>query len=296
MPHYETYNCISPINFHDNSIFLGTINPYIGCEHNCKYCYVQGEKYSPYKTPKEFSNRIKVKSNIVELLNSKLKRINKNNIICIGSSSDPYQPAENIFGLTEKILNLLVYYDFYVHIFTKSQLILKNIDILRKHKKKLIISFSIITTSEKIRKIFEPNLPPLKERFNAVKKLSDNEISVGVAIMPVLPFISDNEEELERVFYYAKKCGCKYFWWSPLTLRSEQKKVYYDVLSKNYPDLIKRYETIYGNYILPDKKYISQLSEKILFLSKKYGIPNDLPLKVSKKKFVQEEFKFKAIL
>ena len=196
-------NCKTALNItinRSNNEFEASINPYVGCYHRCNYCYVQAEKYSKGKS----IDTVEVKINIIDVLIKQLGNLlNKNLVgtIYLGTSSDPFQPVEKKYKISHKILSLLLEHTPYnVHIFTKSNLILDELDLLKKFKERINISITIITTDEKLKDIFEPYSASIEERLNCMKELNLNNISCGCSIMPILPYITDTKENIENLF------------------------------------------------------------------------------------------------
>jgi len=276
MVKYELYECKTILNQSDSNdidSFIGSINPYLGCEHGCKYCYVQSLKYSPYDKIDSFSYTIRIKKNADVLLNNIIGNIRKG-IICIGSSSDPYQPAEKKFKITHSILKILNKYEFPVHIFTKSNLILDDIELLKQISNKtfLAVSFSIITLDRDIVKIFEPYAPEPELRLIAMNELSRNKIKTGVAIMPVLPYVTDSYSSFDKLIRAVKENGGKYVWSGELNLRDQQKEKYLGIIRNMFPMYLKKYLMLYGNRISPEKKYIKNIRSVISALINKYQL------------------------
>ena len=188
-----------------------TINPYQGCSFNCVYCYIKGNKYGRSR-----EGTVAVKRNILTILNKQLKNRAKKKeygIIAVSSATEPYMPIEKELKITREILKIILRYRFPVEIATKSTLVVRDLDILEqidktailpedlrgKLKHKVIISFSLSTVDEKSARIFEPGAPPPIERLKTMKKCKDEGFFVGINFIPVLPFLSDSQEELEKM-------------------------------------------------------------------------------------------------
>ncbi|HOV14989.1 MAG TPA: radical SAM protein, partial [Spirochaetota bacterium] len=158
------------------------INLYRGCEHNCVYCDGRSEKY---RVEGVFDKEIMVKCNAITLLDKELNSDNKRKpmpqsfIVLGGGVCDTYQPAEKIYELSRKTLQLILKYNYPVHILTKSTLIERDLDIIGEINKnsKAIISFSFSSTDEKLNNIFEPGVPPPKERLKLIKKIKESGIN-----------------------------------------------------------------------------------------------------------------------
>lgn len=160
------------------------INPYIGCFHGCRYCYATFmKKYTNHEEP--WGSFVDVKMNAPEILRRQLKRAVKGTII-ISSVTDAYQPVEGRYKLTRRCLEELLSYQFPVGILTKSPLVLRDMDIIKKFRD-IEVGITITTNDERIRKIFEPKAPPVEARIQTLKRLHENGIRTYVFIGPVLP-------------------------------------------------------------------------------------------------------------
>jgi len=284
----------------DDDIFAGTINPYTGCEHGCVYCYVQAERYQPYKNKADFFRTIAIKQNAVSLLNEILQKGLPYGMACIGSSSDPYQPAEEKHKITRSLLETINKYGYPVHIFTKSSLVLRDLDILKEISKKsgAAVSFSIITLDPRTHVIFEPGSISPQERLKAMKELSKNGITCGLSLMPVLPYITDDEKQLEALIKAAGEHGAQYVWSGCLTLRDKQHEKYRSVLLKDFPGLVSRYAALYKGRHSPAPAYAHRVHETIFKLANKYSINYGLEFVKKSGKWgkgltpIQKEFEF----
>ena len=183
-----------------------SINPYFGCEHGCIYCYAR--KFFLIKEIKhEWGEYIEVKENLPTLLTKQLRRVPKNSVIGIGTSTDPYQPLEKKYRITRKVLSVLKFRkDIEVEIQTKSALVLRDLNLL-KEINKISIGFTILTIDDELRRFLEPRASKISERFKALKRLKEAGIETWVFIGPILPWITDNRENLEKLVAYSHKIG-----------------------------------------------------------------------------------------
>uniref|UniRef100_A0A7V3ZY19 Radical SAM protein n=1 Tax=candidate division WOR-3 bacterium TaxID=2052148 RepID=A0A7V3ZY19_UNCW3 len=167
-----------------SKVYDWVLNPYIGCQHACTYCYARFmKKFTGHR--EEWGQFVDVKINAPELLEKEIKR-KKRGDIWISGICDPYQPLERKYQLTRRCLGILSNYDWHVFIQTKSPLVLRDLDIIKRFKN-IDVGFSIGTANEEIRKIFEPNAPSILSRLTALKTLHENGIRTYVMIAPVLP-------------------------------------------------------------------------------------------------------------
>lgn len=274
--------------------FLGNypLNPYGGCSMACIYCYTNGSKYGG-----NYGVRVSAKINAVPILKKQLKNSIKRNergIIILGSAADPYPSVEKDLTLTRQILEIIKRYKFPIHILTKSELILRDMDILNGIKEVailpddlsdkldngVIISFSFSTLDEKLSKIIEPGAPSPIERLETMKKYNDAGFKTGIINMPTLPFLSDSEKEIESMVKASKKYRAHYVLYAGLTLYGDApddcKTVYYNFLEKNYPDLVPEYEKLFKGSNAPSKRYQNHLAIKYGEISNKYGVKNNI--------------------
>jgi DNA repair photolyase len=195
-----------------------TINPYQGCQHRCGYCYATYE-WSP-----EFYDKIYAKSNAAEVLENQLKSWKSETIepVMVSSATDPYQPAELRYGLTRKCIEVLQEYNVPYYIFTKSSTIIsRDLSLHKRYKHNCFLVWSITTCDEKIRRIIEPGTPPTYSMFYTIKKFTDAGINCGVNIDPILPLITDSEEEIESIVDNCNKSGVGYVFGAVLRLRAD---------------------------------------------------------------------------
>jgi DNA repair photolyase len=250
------------------------MNLYRGCQHQCIYCDSRSECYRI-----ENFNDIIVKINAIELLEKELKSKRIVGTIGFGAMCDTYMPVEKEYKLTRKALELALKYKFPVHIITKSDLVTRDIDLLKEISKiYAAISFTITTTDDNLAKIIEPNSSPPSKRLIAMKMLSDTGIYTGVTMMPILPFLEDTEENILSIVQQSKSNGAKYI--IPaigMTLRDRQRDYYYNQLDKHFPNLKNKYIKTFGN-----RYSCSPLNSKRLYqILKSECEKQKLPMKIN---------------
>lgn len=261
------------------------MNIYRGCIHNCVYCDGRSEKYN---VSGDFGCEVQVKINAIEVLRRELdaekKKMaaEKEFIMLGGGVGDSYQPIEEKYRFSRKALELLYEKDFPVSILTKSTLIERDLDVIKKinEKNKAIVSFSFSSACDKISSIFEPGVPSPSERLKTLKLFKKSGIPTGIFLMPVIPFITDKPEILNDTIDKAKKADVDFIIFSGMTLKKgRQKDYFFDVLKKNYPELIIDYSNIYkdnpwGN---PAAEYHDYIQKIFSVISKRYKIPVRIP-------------------
>ena len=231
------------------------MNLYRGCTHGCIYC---DSRSNCYQMNHEFED-IEVKENAIELLENALRRKRKRCMIGTGSMSDPYMPLEAQLEYTRKALLLIEKYGFGATLITKSDRVLRDLDILKRinQKTKAVVQMTLTTADEALCKLVEPNVSTTKQRFEALKILRDNNIPTVVWLCPVLPYINDTEDNIRRILdmcVAAKVRGIICFGMG-LTLREGNREYFYRQLDKSFPGLKERYIREYGNqYVINSPK------------------------------------------
>ncbi len=220
------------------------MNLYRGCQHQCIYCDSRSTCYGI----ENFAD-ILIKENALELLEKELKSKRKKGTVGLGSMNDPYMPIEMKMELTRGALKLIKKYNFGVHAITKSNLVVRDIDLLKEISKVYAaVSLTITAADNKLASEIEPAAPSSSERFEAIKKLSDEGIYTGIVLTPVLPFITDNKENIEEIIVKGKNAGAKYIMcWTGMTIREGQREYFYNELDKKFPGLKEKYVKRYGN-------------------------------------------------
>ena len=231
------------------------MNLYRGCTHGCIYC---DSRSNCYQMNHEFED-IEVKENAIELLENTLRRKRKRCMIGTGSMSDPYMPLEAQLEYTRKALLLIEKYGFGATLITKSDRVLRDLDILKRinQKTKAVVQMTLTTADEALCKLVEPNVSTTKQRFEALKILRDINIPTVVWLCPVLPYINDTEDNICRILdmcVAAKVRGIICFGMG-LTLREGNREYFYRQLDKSFPGLKERYIREYGNqYVINSPK------------------------------------------
>jgi DNA repair photolyase len=217
------------------------LNPYTGCEHGCVYCYADFmKKYTNHK--EEWGEFVDVKINIVDRLRQQIKRT-KPGTVMIGTVTDAYQPLEGKYQLTRRCLQILVDFNFPIHIQTKSDLVTRDIDILKRIKNKEV-GFTITCVDPEIEKMFEPKATELNKRFEALKKLKENNIPVFVFFGPILPLFSDSKKSIESLLERLKDAGIEKIYCDKMKYLGAKWARTKAFLKANFPYALNYYERV----------------------------------------------------
>ena len=231
------------------------MNLYRGCQHGCIYCDARSKCY---QMDHAFED-IAVKCNAPQLLEKALKGKRKPCVIGTGSMSDPYIPLEERLGLTRQCLEIIEKYGFGVTVLTKSDRVLRDIELLERiHRRaKAVVQMTMTTFDEDLCRMLEPNVSTTRQRFEALKVLQTAGIPTVVWLCPLVPFLNDTPENLLGILDYCSDAGVKGIvnFGMGLTLREGNREYFYRKLDAHFPGLKERYIRTYGNaYELPSPR------------------------------------------
>ena len=271
------------------------MNIYRGCTHGCIYCDARSKCY---QMNHEFED-IEVKINGPELLEKALKVKRKKCMIGTGAMSDPYIHLEEKLNNTRRCLEIIDKYEFGLAIQTKSNRILRDLDLLKSinEKSKCVVQMTLTTYDEELCKILEPNVSTTKERFEVLKIMRDNKIPTIVWVSPILPYINDTEDNIRGILNYcieAKVKGIVCFGMG-LTLREGNREYFYKKLDENFKGLKEKYIKEYGySYEIASKN-----SNKLMKIIKDTCMENNIMINIDEcfkylQKFEEKE-KYKQI-
>jgi DNA repair photolyase len=264
--------------------FEWTINPYRGCEFACKYCYARYTHEYMELDGSEFEKKIYVKKDAAPLLAHDILRKysyasersggEKPDHIAIGTATDPYQPAEREHGVTRACLEELAKHEgLSISIITKSNQIVRDIDVLTKiaARSSLQIDITVTTMRPRLARLLEPRAPRPDLRLAAVKELHEAGLPVGVSASPLVPGITDGEGELEAVAAAAKEAGAQWFFSGVLFLMPSSAKQFLPFVREKFPRLAKQYEQWYAKNGYAPEEYRRKASERVARIREKYG-------------------------
>jgi DNA repair photolyase len=247
--------------------------PYMGCSYGCTYCFLRANIYNLSKrnrSENNFSELIQYKKNAPEIFDKELENAEPD-IITIGD----YQPTESKLHLSRSLLEICLKHRFPVLIIVKSILVLQDLDLIKELSEKSWagVVFSIAkSSSENYRKFFEPNAASIESRFEAMKKINDAEIYTGVSLMPVMPEVNDSKIEIEKVVKKTKEYGGKFVIGGGLALLPGQKSPFYTSLEKFNPELVNKYQKLYGKKDIPKNNHWANIGKLIKNACLKNGL------------------------
>jgi DNA repair photolyase len=258
--------------------FTWAINPYRGCEFACKYCYARYTHEFMEMSDVAFEQKIYVKQHAAELLRQELKKVKQGEPIAIGTATDPYQPAERRYEVTRAILEELARHKGYeIGIVTKSNLILRDAELLRSiaEKNQLYVSVTVTTVNTELARLLEPRAPRPDLRLEAVRQLNLAGIGTGVNCAPVLPGLTDAPADLEALVKAAAEAGARHIFANPLFLKPCSASVFLPFLEREFPHLVAGYRERYESRAFLPPAYGKRLSQLIAKFRQKYGIRRD---------------------
>ena len=261
-----------------------SLDPYRGCAHHCEYCYaIYTQKYLGEK---DFFDTIYVKENILEVLENELRSPKwKHQVVAIGTVCDAYQPIEAELKLMPAILKLMIKYRTPVVISTKSDLILRDFDLIKELASITYVNIAetITCCEDSLGKMIEPNAAPSSRRFHVLEKFKQTNATVGLHVMPIIPLINDYKQNIEGLYRIAANIKVDYVLNGTLYLRGSTRSSFMNFFKrydhKHYEEFIQ----LYHNGVL-DKQYKIALYSWIKPLMKQYHLSSDY-MSISKDKF-----------
>jgi DNA repair photolyase len=237
------------------------INPYIGCQHACRYCYAESYTKRFTKHAESWGDFVDAKINAPSILSREVKKKLKGTVY-LSSLTDPYQPLEGKYKLTRRLLEILLQHQFPISIQTKSTLVLRDLDLIRQfHNRE--VGFTITTLNDDIRRAFEPYSSSTIEKLEALKQLKLNEVTTFVFFGPILPYLSD--QTLEDYFHRIAQAGVDYVNVDKLNLKPGLWANLERFVQKDFPELHKEWK----NILLGKNDYYGKLKTQIDITCKK---------------------------
>src|SRR5437773_9128420 len=280
-----------------------SINPYVGCAFGCAYCYARyahryviersvaahpeqrqlREAFESLPAWLAFERQIFVKENAADVLRRTLrfgsdKHLNllKGEGIGIGTATDPYQPAERRFRITRGILEVLAEHEgLSVWIITKSPLVTRDVDVLRRIQRhnQISVHISLITIDRDLARRLEPRAPTPEARLRALARLREHGVDAGINVMPVLPGITDRPDQLEPLIKAVAEAGATYLNACALRLRAAARQRYLPFIEQEFPQLAPRYRATYAQSHHAGERYREGLHRYFKKVCARYGVP-----------------------
>jgi DNA repair photolyase len=272
---YREEPCRTALNRVTGMQFQWSLNPYMGCEHQCTFCYVRAfERRADRPSDERYGQSIRVKINVAEVLRRELARPSwKREVVAIGAATDPYQPAEGRYRLTRGCLGVLAAARTPFSIVTRGPLIVRDIDLLQEGSRRAAVSvhFSVPTLDLDVWRRTEVGTAPPRQRLRALRMLVEAGIETDVGMAPILPGLSDRPEQLEAVVRAARDAGATGVWCNLLYLKPGTREHFLDHLARDWPELLPRYQRLYRAPYL-DKGVSEPIRQEVAALRERYAI------------------------
>lgn len=268
-----------------------SINPYRGCEFGCRYCYARytheflapkdgpAEGQPDFHDPDVFERKIFVKQNAAWLLEQELRVLEKkgqlHEEIALGTATDPWQPIERKLKVTRSLLEVLARRSgLRIGVVTKSTMIVRDIDLLREiaSKSYLVVHITVTTPDVELARKLEPRAPRPDLRLQAVQTLRKAGITTGVLNCPLLPGITDNLTQIDRMAQLSAEHGASFFAANPLFLKPCSRPTYMSFVREHFPDLEPEYARRFQDRDFAEPAYAARISAMVSALCRKYGL------------------------
>jgi DNA repair photolyase len=255
--------------------FHWTINPYRGCEFGCKYCYARfTHEFMERRDAAAFETEIYAKDWDADAFRDELKSLKAAQIVGLGTATDPYQPAERRFERTRSVLRALTEArGISLFVTTKSDLVSRDVDLYReigKHNQ-VRVSVTVTTVRRELARLTEPYAPRPDLRLKAVKDLAEGGVPVGVIASPILPMITDGEDNLRAVAGAAKRAGATHFGAGVLFLQPSAYNVFMPFVERRFPELAGKYKASYRNGAYLKGTYPERMSALVTRIRSEVG-------------------------
>jgi DNA repair photolyase len=252
-----------------------SMNLYRGCQHGCIYCDTRSECYRI-----DDLSDVAVKANALELLQDELPRKRIRGTIGFGAMNDCYQPLEADLQMTRRALEIIARFRFPVHILTKSDLVLRDLDLLQQiNAVYAAVSFTVTTADDELASSVEPGAPLPSRRYAAMAQLAAVGIRSGVMMMPILPWLEDSEENVQTIVQRTAESGGSYIVAAfGMTLRDRQRDYYYAQLDQRFPDLRQKYEQRFGQRYYCPAEGAKRLEAAFHAACARHGIATRMPV------------------
>jgi DNA repair photolyase len=256
--------------------FRWTVNPYRGCTHSCHYCFARAfHHYLDLGPGEDFSSKIVVKTNVVEVLRRELASAKwEGETVAMGTATDPYQHCEGRYGLTRGVVSALADFENPLSMLTKSTMIVRDLDQFERLSRvaDVTVAMSVGTLDESVRKVVEPGTPPGRRRLDILARFADAGIRTGVLVAPLLPGLTDDDEHIDEVLAACAAAGVSWASGIVLHVRPGIREHFMPWVERTYPWLYPRYVELYGARSYAPKAYQQDVAERFARLRLRHGI------------------------
>jgi DNA repair photolyase len=283
---YREEPCRSALNRVRGMPFEWSLNPYMGCAHQCTFCYVRAfEKRADRPSDDRYGRSIRVKVNVADVLRAELARASwQGGGVAVGAATDPYQPVEGKYRLTRACIEVFAAAANPFSLITRGPMIVRDIDVLVEAARRADVSvmFSVPTLDLEVWRKTEPGTAPPRQRLRALSRLVEAGVKAGVGMAPILPGLSDRPEQLEEVVKAAREAGATSIWANLLYLRPGTREHFLESLARDWPEELERYERLYERRAYLKSDQTKPLKEAVNELRRRYGVADRRPVRLER--------------
>jgi DNA repair photolyase len=273
---YREEPCKVALNRVKGMMFKWSLNPYMGCVHQCTFCYVRAfELRADRPFDDRYGRSIRVKTNVVDVLRRELaKPAWHHETVAVGAATDPYQPAEGRYRLTRGCIEALGQASNPFSLITRGPLIVRDLDVLAEAARRADVSvtFSIPTLDEEVWRKTEPGTAPPRQRLRALRWLVEKGVRANIGMAPILPGVSDRPEQLEEVVREARAAGACGVWANLLFLRPGTREHFLEALAEDFPQQLEHYERLYARRAYLGAEHAKPVRSLVAELARKHRI------------------------
>jgi DNA repair photolyase len=273
---YREEPCRSALNRVRGMPFAWSLNPYMGCAHQCTFCYVRAfERRADRPSDSRYGRSIRVKINVAEVLRTELARPSwRGEGVAVGAATDPYQPAEGRYRLTRACIEAFAASSNPFSLITRGPMIVRDLDVLAEASRNAEVSvmFSVPTLDAAVWRTTEPGTAPPQQRLRALATLVDAGIKASVGMAPILPGLSDRPEQLAEVVKAVRAAGATSVWANLLYLKPGTKEHFLEALARDWPEELERYEQLYEQRAYLPRAEVDPVRNEVRSLAREHGV------------------------